>query len=88
LAAQAELAAPAALAGQGELAVQADPVAQEELAAPGGLAAQGELAAPAGLAAAGKRPIVRPRVRPAGPVAAVRREGRTSAGREARRWAV
>ena len=91
---------PAALAGQGELAVQADPVAQEELAALGGLAAQGELAvlaglagqgelaAPAGLAAAGKRPIVRPRVRPAGPVAAVRREGRTSAGREARRWAV
>jgi hypothetical protein len=69
------------------LAVQAGPVAQVELAVPAALVGQGELAVQAGQAAAGKRPIVRPRVHPADPAAAVRREGRTSAGREARRWA-
>jgi hypothetical protein len=83
-------AVPAVLAGQAASvarAALAASAAQGALAAPVDPAAQEELAAQAGRAAAGKRPIVRPRVQRADLAAAVPGEGRTSAGREAQRWA-
>jgi hypothetical protein len=84
---QAALAAQVDPAGQAALAEQVDPAGQGALAAQVDPAAQEGLAAPAGQAAAGKQPIVRPRVQPADLAAAVPGEGRTSAGREAQRWA-
>jgi hypothetical protein len=89
-------AGPAASAGQGALVAPADPEGQVESVVQADPAAREALAVQAG-PAAGRLPIVRLRVRrgvlavaPAprrGPLAVPPR-GQTSAGPEARRWAV